>query len=351
MGLLRLFLALSVVLVHSYPLFGYKLMASNVAVHSFFIISGFYMAFILHEKYIGRNGSYRLFITNRFLRIYPLYWVIILLLISLSLIEFILFPSPNNEISFILKFASESSNPPLTLLITIFRNITLIFTTDYFQNNFQNAGYLILLVAWTLQVELIFYLIAPFVTKLKTPLLIVLTCLFGWITFGNLVPSLFANINPTLTGLFLSKFIFFLFGILSYEIYRKLKPTRILKRYSLAVCILFFVVTLLFGYYSTTGILITQNNFLYYYLLVMVSLPFLFSFSKKKRLDRSLADLSYPVYLSHILVFKVVTNTPLQYLQPGMIASVTIAATLGFSYLLVKTIEKPIDRQRKKMLE
>ena len=38
------------------------------------MISGFYMAMILTEKYCG-PGSYRLFLTNRFLRIYPIYWI------------------------------------------------------------------------------------------------------------------------------------------------------------------------------------------------------------------------------------------------------------------------------------
>jgi peptidoglycan/LPS O-acetylase OafA/YrhL len=87
MGLLRLLLAVSVVLHHSGPIFGNYLLGSfnggSLPVNSFFIISGFYMGFILSEKYVAKNGSYFLFITNRFLRIYPIYWAVLIATILL----------------------------------------------------------------------------------------------------------------------------------------------------------------------------------------------------------------------------------------------------------------------------
>ena len=76
MGLLRLILALAVVLEHSSQIFGYTLVGGRLAVQAFYIISGFYMSLILNEKYVGR-GSYKLFITNRFLRLYPIYWAVL----------------------------------------------------------------------------------------------------------------------------------------------------------------------------------------------------------------------------------------------------------------------------------
>jgi peptidoglycan/LPS O-acetylase OafA/YrhL len=75
MGSLRLILALSVFLAHTGSLFGVFLVGPSVAVQSFFLISGFYMALVLNEKYKG-SGSYYLFITNRLLRLLP-YWVVL----------------------------------------------------------------------------------------------------------------------------------------------------------------------------------------------------------------------------------------------------------------------------------
>jgi len=61
MGLLRLILAISVVLAHTSYIFGFGLVGGQAAVQAFYIISGFYMALVLNEKYIGENRSYYLF--------------------------------------------------------------------------------------------------------------------------------------------------------------------------------------------------------------------------------------------------------------------------------------------------
>ena len=50
MGLLRFILAASVVLAHSGDFFGFKFTGGLIAVETFFIISGFYMALILDTK-------------------------------------------------------------------------------------------------------------------------------------------------------------------------------------------------------------------------------------------------------------------------------------------------------------
>ena len=51
MGLIRYLLAASVVLGHSSAIFGVTMLDANLAVRLFFIISGFYMALILDRKY------------------------------------------------------------------------------------------------------------------------------------------------------------------------------------------------------------------------------------------------------------------------------------------------------------
>jgi len=75
MGTLRLLLALSVAYGHlAVPL---RFPTSDIAVQSFFVISGFYMALVLNEKY--GPGSYWLFISNRLLRLWPAYFVVLVL--------------------------------------------------------------------------------------------------------------------------------------------------------------------------------------------------------------------------------------------------------------------------------
>jgi peptidoglycan/LPS O-acetylase OafA/YrhL len=82
MGTIRLLLALSVVIAHAVPLFGLTLVGGKLAVQSFFVISGFYMSLILSEKYPSGVAGTWLFYGNRFLRIYPLYWIALLLSVA-----------------------------------------------------------------------------------------------------------------------------------------------------------------------------------------------------------------------------------------------------------------------------
>jgi peptidoglycan/LPS O-acetylase OafA/YrhL len=81
MGLIRVILAYSVVLNHSGPVHGYFLIPSNAAVTLFFMISGFYMALVMTEKYTGPNRI-RGFYSNRILRLYPTYFISIILMIG-----------------------------------------------------------------------------------------------------------------------------------------------------------------------------------------------------------------------------------------------------------------------------
>lgn len=71
MGSLRFLLAIAVVIDHSGPIFGVESVGGSTAVQAFYIISGFYMSLILSEKYVGANGGYSLFFTNRLLRLFP----------------------------------------------------------------------------------------------------------------------------------------------------------------------------------------------------------------------------------------------------------------------------------------
>ena len=48
------------------------------------------MALILNEKYVG-VGSYKKFILSRFYRIFPVYWVVLLVALLLSVIGYVAF--------------------------------------------------------------------------------------------------------------------------------------------------------------------------------------------------------------------------------------------------------------------
>src|SRR5262245_37870067 len=86
MGLFRFLLALSVIAAHTkpaptiFPFFGGE---GVTPVLLFFVISGFYMAMIVEEKYASNLQE---FYENRFLRLFPIYWTLLGIFVSLCLI-------------------------------------------------------------------------------------------------------------------------------------------------------------------------------------------------------------------------------------------------------------------------
>src|SRR5205807_9676378 len=73
MGSLRFILAMSVVYGHAGEFLGVPLIPGDTAVQVFYAVSGFYMALVLNEKYRPPSSGYVLFISNRFLRLFPVY--------------------------------------------------------------------------------------------------------------------------------------------------------------------------------------------------------------------------------------------------------------------------------------
>ena len=176
MGIIRLLLALAVVANHFGAIWGSNLVGGQVAVQSFYIISGFYMSLILNEKYIGENRSYKLFISNRFLRLYPIYWIVLLLTIIFCITTHFLTTSHFAPV--LSSYESVHKNFFSFFFLTV-TNI-LIFGQDivmflginadtgylFYSSNFMNTSpalysFLFVPQAWTLGLELMFYLVAP----------------------------------------------------------------------------------------------------------------------------------------------------------------------------------------------
>ena len=84
MGTLRFLLAMSVAYGHAGNFLGFPLVPGDTAVQTFYAISGFYMALVLNEKYRPESSSYFLFISNRFLRLFPIYATVLALTLLLA---------------------------------------------------------------------------------------------------------------------------------------------------------------------------------------------------------------------------------------------------------------------------
>ena len=348
-GFLRLLLALSVVFTHSanVPFFGF--VYSTIAVQSFFVVSGFYMALILTEKY----KRYFSFILNRFLRIFPLYYAILFITIIVYF--------HGNIFSFVKNWFVIS---PAAAFLVILTNV-FIFGQDflnfiavnsggalYFVKDFNNAKHLLsagLLIpqGWTLSLELMFYLIAPFVVKVKNKTILFL------ISLGLLLRlALYFGLKGSMHGqwtyfFFPAELVFFFIGIASYRMYKFLKDKNInINRRFLAIFATVFFM------YNVFYSLIPANMQLKkgaYFLMLIFGLPLLFLFSKNSKFDRYIADLSYPIYLSHFLIIEILTSTVVipKYLFGAVVAVLSIMV----SVILYQFVIKPFDGLRQRKLQ
>jgi peptidoglycan/LPS O-acetylase OafA/YrhL len=384
MGTLRLLLAAAVVAEHSTPIFGLSFTGGHLAVRLFFIISGFYMALILSTKYTADHPNrYWLFISNRFLRIYPCYYVVLFLSLAFYTAGSLYLHHPADRL--ILWQTAWQHNQFLGLFLVSLCQLTVIGmdAVCFFVYNPAHGIYLpgpetsaatvawlptpgapadiipawrFMFVAqsWSISIELLFYLLVPLLMNWRTRNLVILA--------GLSLVSYVANclfVYPALSellGYFFFPFHLFLFilGMLACRhsadyLARVSRPFKIAMVTALAVGLALSQ----FLPKELCAFLPVEPRSLICIVLVALSLPILFDWTKKSRLQKWIGDLSYPVYICHILVkwgllaamgvtIKGVTNPPGWLL---LVCSVALAA------LLLWLVDYPIDRWRQRRVK
>lgn len=342
MGILRFLFAIYVLLSHSTDNKAYIFPAPQ-AVLSFFVISGFYMALILDGKYKSKMHFY----INRALRIFPIYWLILFITVAFGLIktQFNIGDGDNAVLHYFRYSAHLQGVEVLTEGANfIIRNLTLIVTKDYFtmKENLA-AGYLILYQAWSLQIELIFYLLVPFILSIKRNFLFFVVVYF--VLFYGIFSPLTTEYHSLLTFKFFNYLIYFLLGICAYKyLYLKIKKIRPNKWF---YAVLFTLVSYLIFYQIIPGRIVEQrfSVSLIYYLFLAAAIPFSFAITKNNKFDRFIGELSYPIYISHIFIAKIYLSLTIINSSFLNVAFIAIGSTI-FSIILIKYVQLPIDNFR-----
>jgi peptidoglycan/LPS O-acetylase OafA/YrhL len=364
MGILRLLLALSVVASHIGPIFGFQMTGGALAVQSFFMISGFYMSLILNEKYIGVNSSFKLFITNRLLKIYPLYFSVLILSVLVCLI--IGFTSADHDIPvFNLYEATKPDGFTWAYLITtniivwgqdivMFMGISPQNGALYLTGNFWNTSpalynFLFIPQGWSLALELTFYLCAPFLLRKRTSWILMVVMLSLLIRIV-IYYSLNLQNDPWTYRFFPCELMFFLLGAISYRIYIKYRDIKIPTYAGLILQTSITVITIAFALLPQFPIQAFhfQVRDILYLFLILISMPYLFIYTKNNRFDSKIGDLSYTIYLMHLLVAKLLYAFGPEFLKN---TAFTAIITILLSYFLNLAIAVPIERQRQKRIK
>jgi peptidoglycan/LPS O-acetylase OafA/YrhL len=147
---------------------------------------------------------------------------------------------------------------------------------------------------------------------------------------------------------------FFLAGYLSYQIHLKLKEKPVSNQISLFALIFIIAFTILYNYLPSIRVHWFPFSIkeLIYFSTIILSIPLLFNWLKDSRIDYKIGELSYPVYISHMLVFFICTligNKTLPFIfKEGWFISL---ATIIVAYFLNKIIASPIEKYRQSRLK
>jgi peptidoglycan/LPS O-acetylase OafA/YrhL len=293
MGLIRLFLAWVVVSDHwriieltarEVPTNDFKQLGFNAgyAVMFFYAISGFLITYTLTQNYSADTSGTIRFYKNRFIRIFSLYWPIVI-------VAFLTVAGTWD------RFLMAATFDKLTNLFLIGADWRVAFAS-YSDTHFEAivGG---IPQSWTLGAELSFYLMVPLLLRswlLGAGLLFLsfgLRSIFVWKLGTSLHEIWTYHFAATTFG-------FFLLGHLAC---RAALRFPLLKAAGWGVVFLpASVVFMMFGgSYAGFDVLRFWGSILCF----VVGLPSIFELTKDIRILNYLGNLSYPVYLIHIIVF------------------------------------------------
>lgn len=342
------------------------MVGGKLAVQGFFVISGFYMSLILNEKYPAGAGGSWLFYSNRFLRIYPIYWAI--LTVSVALFATIFFAEYFVPTLFHSYFHNLTAVGPAQrfwelsvdkILFLVGTNVGLFgmdvgyflrfdlahlaFTKNWSLNQPHPSDLYFIPQAWSLAIEVSVYVIAPFIFRRSVGFLFAL--FFFSFALRTYVFDAGYKYDPWDYRFFPFEFGLFLAGALLYRLYRTAPQVvhhRAVGWLSLSVCIASIIAYQfvpataqsdgsLFGFERREWLFLAP---------FAMCLPATFALSKSWKFDRWVGELSYPIYLCHLIVVQACNGKfGWQGVKP-IIGSVIVAIALTIS------LEVPLNRIR-----
>jgi peptidoglycan/LPS O-acetylase OafA/YrhL len=300
-GTLRLILASLVVLSHlGVSFYGYNMGVSAVVV--FYLLAGMVSYKLISTIYINKPHLYYI---DRIKRIFPLYLIVLLF-------SYIVYKLGGSSY-----FISAEPN-----FITYLSNMIIIPLSYYMYNHIDK--FTLLPPAWSLGVELQFYILAPFILMYIKRLLILL-----FLSFIIYILAIIGVINTDYFGyrLIVGVFFIFLIGVL---IQKSINIEN--QPYFNPLILIYFLILLVFIYVYTIGYKAPYNYETLFALLV--GIPLLLKLPRKVfLLDKYLGSLSYGIFLVHFPVLWLLEIYEYSLKDINLIFFITFILSVIFIYL------------------
>lgn len=325
-------MALSVIAGHSRStVFYFNGIGAWYAVNLFFIISGFYMAMVLNEKY--KDTPVVTFYKSRALRLYPTYFVGILLSLIISggfYYDAFISLVDKSKIFFLLQNFFIFGQDAVYLVCSPMKSGAC-----------QNpVSMTINPPAWSLSVELIFYVVAPFIVKSpKRTFIYFATGIFYLLVINKLTyPISITHFSIAQGASFFyywypSSFVFFAMGVFGYQFSKGM----VNNYYILAIA------SFVAASYTVTIMPLWQMA------AIGMAIPALFSITRKNKFDRMVGEMSFPAYILHFPILTYFERNAehlkglFSYISIGSMVSIC-SCLLGM--VLYMTMERKIDKFR-----
>lgn len=332
------------------------------AVQVFFIISGFYMQFVLTQKYQDKTAFYQ----SRALRIFVPYYLVFFGVLLLSLLSGAvtgqwLALEPYAEKPFV-------RNDPAGVVFAAVTNFTIFgqSLTHFLSGapggflRFLNVShdapplwiYVLIPQAWTIALELMFYVVAPFLAAMRTRILVGLLLLsLGLRVTAYLWFGLAAD--PWTYRFFPFELALFVIGMLACRLYfRRKSRAGFQPPYIVIVAGLLVAVT---GLALAVRALAEVWGWAWASWPIYAVAPFamacLFAWTSRSATDRLIGELSYPIYLIHYFFVQVFAahGFPV-WVPPSLTGEMIMALSLLAAVLMTTYLLEPFERWRQRII-
>ncbi|HGG58339.1 MAG TPA: acyltransferase [Gammaproteobacteria bacterium] len=300
--------------------FGY-LGIGHVAVICFFVLSGYVITWVLNNKYPLNAAGVKAFLVGRFIRIYPLYWAMLAIIIVAMAVA-----------------VGWNSDLPQLRMDRIVGDLLLVpYGVIGFFHFFNRYAYgMIDVPAWTLPYDFLFYLLAPWMVTRKRVLVAVIVFELVYLTIlAALGPQPLFSAGDGRSwheGYFTSghsTILAFCIGALGYY-YRQIR----FSPPALGAAIL----ALLYMTYAPFGL---TNFYLNQLLVMLVALALVLGLKQRSKLDNLLGELTYSTYLIHVPLLE-----SLNWLGAGYGGLLALPLTYLLAFATVRYFEMPLEKRR-----
>jgi peptidoglycan/LPS O-acetylase OafA/YrhL len=296
------------------------------------------MSLVLNEKY---NRNAKLFYANRLLRLMPVWWIVLIITIVANEWGVLAALGCCNSPTGVMQ---PSSDYPTWERVRGIANNILLFPvaletmiTGEFGRPMA-AGQM-----YTVGLEMLFYMLAPFLARANTRVFFALLIMAGVI---HIIPHL-AGLpsRPWQYEFFPAVLLFFLLGMASHRLYAILSALPFSYNSKVGWLMMPCIIAYAYFNHDVAAQDFTNNRDVWgLYLLVCLAMPFLFAASKASQIDRFVGDLSYPIYASHFLVMAWVENRGIA--DVSVRHWIALGVVVSFAALLAILVEGPLQRCR-----